>query len=69
MIRFRHFVLYKCGVSNILVFLVGEHFNHKKLPISVNYFSFSKSMLIFILVEKVVLLLGIQSALIMLLPA
>ena len=52
----------------MLVFLTGEHSNNKKVPISVHYFSSSRSMPIFILVEKAVLLVYIKSALIMSFP-
>ena len=48
----------------MLVFLTGEHSNNKKVPISVHYFSSSRSMPNFISVEKVVLLVCIKSALI-----
>ena len=55
--------------SNIFVFLIGEHSNNKKVPISAHYFSSSIYMPIFILVGKVALLLCKKSALIMSLPA
>ena len=53
----------------MLVFVTGEDSDNKKVPISVHYFSSSSSMPIFILVEKVVLLVCIKSALIMSSPA
>ena len=46
------------------LFLIGEHSNDKKVPLSVHYFSSSGCIPIFILVGKVVFLVCIQSALI-----
>ena len=66
---FRQFVLYKSTFSNILVFLIRELSNNKKVPISVHYFSSSRFMPIFILVGKVVLSVCIKSTLIMSCPA
>ena len=51
----------------MLVFLIREHSNNKKVPISGHYFSSSRCMPI--LVGKVVLLVCIKSALTMSFPA
>ena len=52
-----------------MVFLTGEHFDSKKVIISMHYFSSSGCMPIFILVRQLVLLVCINSALIMSPPA
>ena len=61
--------LIKVLISNMLVFLTGEHSDSKKVMISMHCFSSSRCMPSFILVRKLVLLVCIKSALIMSFPA